>query len=150
MQTNFNSTFSYRSHEITLLNNVKCDATGDVTAEYALTEQDRAFLVGATQNVNGYCLLQISATGVSGSGTPVPAVTITGLSFSIDGTNYANWHTVSGAPVISGTGVTGPTWVSSPFNPNVTKIKLASSAELLTASDFVYVTAKLVCLIAHG
>jgi len=142
--------FPYALHTITLLNNVKCDATGDVTTAYALTDDDRAALIGATQNINGYCIMQVQGTGVSGSGTPVPSITLTGVLYSVDGTNYATWQTISGTPVISGTGITGQAWISSPVNPNTTHIKLASSAETLSASDFVYVTVKLICTIAHG
>ena len=141
--------FGFKTGTITLLDNVQLSGTGLITGEYPLTDSERGMLIGATQNVNGQCILEVTATGVSGSGTPVPTLTLTGLEYTVDDTNWATWHPLPSI-VVSGTGITGQVAVTSAINPNTTSIKLNAGAQLLTSGDFIYVTATLKLVYAHG
>jgi hypothetical protein len=140
------SNFPYEEHTIYLLNNVKIDATGDLTGAVALSEKDRAFIFGSTAVADGLCVLDLSATGVSGSGTPAPSVKITGVWASPDGTNYFKWQDTAD-PVLSGTGVTGSTECTTKFTPSNMFLKLGQDTVTATASDFIYITAKIICYI---
>ena len=126
------------SKEITILDAVLCDSEADVEGALDLTERQADRISQVMASPGGRAVILFSTSTVTGT----PAFTITGIEYTIDGTNFRTWRSFAPVDINAAGELVGPE-ITAPFPATATKIRYVMGGSAPDGSNKLVLTSKM-------